>query len=90
MITTYFMILSSESIHSACASFFMVAHAENQYSVLVLIRAWAIWGTSRSVTNILVGSYATYVLILLALASYGANHDSGRPPSCFSFTYSLM
>lgn len=61
MITTYFMILSSESIH-----------------ILVLIRAWAIWGTSRSVTNILVGSYATYVLILLALASYGANHDSGE------------
>jgi hypothetical protein len=34
MITTYFMILSSESIHSACASFFMVARAEinTQYS----------------------------------------------------------
>ncbi|KAG2144274.1 hypothetical protein DEU56DRAFT_237115 [Suillus clintonianus] len=59
LITTYFMILSSESIH-----------------ILVLMRAWAIWGTRRGVTKMLVGSYLTYVLILLGVSTYGADDDS--------------
>ncbi|KAG1735944.1 uncharacterized protein EDB91DRAFT_546988 [Suillus paluster] len=56
--TSYFMILSSESIH-----------------ILVLMRAWAIWGTRTGVSKILVGSYVSYVLILLGAATYGASHS---------------
>ncbi|KAG1738998.1 hypothetical protein EDB19DRAFT_1712409 [Suillus lakei] len=56
LVTSYFMILSSESIH-----------------ILVLMRAWAIWGTRRNVTKWLLGSYVSYVLILLGAATYGAN-----------------
>lgn len=59
--TTFFMVLSSESIH-----------------ILVLIRAWAIWGTRRGVTNLLVGSYVVYILIMLGIATLGAKHDSNE------------
>ncbi|KAG1738997.1 hypothetical protein EDB19DRAFT_1909043 [Suillus lakei] len=59
--TSFFMILSSESIH-----------------ILVLVRAWAIWGTQRGMTKFLVGSYVFCVLILLGAATYGAKHDSSE------------
>ncbi|KAG1874459.1 hypothetical protein F4604DRAFT_1764894 [Suillus subluteus] len=61
IITSYFMFISSESIH-----------------ILVLIRAWAIWGAQRGMSNILIGSYVSYVLILLGVSSYGAHHDSSE------------
>ncbi|KAG2143807.1 uncharacterized protein EDB93DRAFT_1154904 [Suillus bovinus] len=59
IVTNYFMVLSSESIH-----------------ILVLMRAWAIWGTRKRLTNILVGSYVIYVLILLGITMLGGIHDS--------------
>ncbi|KAG2345856.1 hypothetical protein BDR05DRAFT_93118 [Suillus weaverae] len=34
--------------------------------ILVLVRAWAIWGTRKRVTNILAWSYVCYVVMLLA------------------------
>ncbi|KAG1857381.1 hypothetical protein DFJ58DRAFT_726954 [Suillus subalutaceus] len=52
IITSYFMFISSESIH-----------------ILVLIRAWAIWGAQRGMSNILIGGYVSYVLILLGISS---------------------
>ncbi|OAX36204.1 hypothetical protein K503DRAFT_320674 [Rhizopogon vinicolor AM-OR11-026] len=48
LITTIFMLLSSESIH-----------------ILVLMRAWAIWGTRERTKKIFIWSYVIYCLVQL-------------------------
>jgi len=55
----------------------MVACAENTSSVLVLTRAWAIWGTRKRVTQILIMGYIGYVLVLMGAATYGINNKHG-------------
>ena len=79
------MILSSASIHSACISLIMVACAENISSVLVLTRAWAIWGTQRRVTRILVMGYIGYLLIVIGTTTYGIMHEHGIHLAGFFF-----
>ncbi|KAG2057565.1 hypothetical protein BDR06DRAFT_184789 [Suillus hirtellus] len=59
IVTNYFMLLSSESIH-----------------LLVLIRAWAIWGTRERIIKIMVGTYVFYVLALLGITTLGSVHDA--------------
>ncbi|KAG1908055.1 uncharacterized protein F5891DRAFT_998596 [Suillus fuscotomentosus] len=44
--------------------------------LLVLIRAWAIWGTRKSIIKIMVGSYVFYVLALLGITTLGSIHDT--------------
>lgn len=44
---------------------FMFLSTESVH-ILVLVRAWAIWGTRKRVTNILTWSYVGYVMMLLA------------------------
>jgi hypothetical protein len=62
------MFLSTESVHSAYIYSIITARLERIgfSSVLVLVRAWAIWGTRKRVTNILTWSYVGYVMMLLA------------------------
>lgn len=42
------------------------------YLVLVLLRAWAIWGCDRRVAVILIGSYSVYLLLFLVQAIFSA------------------
>ncbi|KAG2364680.1 hypothetical protein BDR07DRAFT_771279 [Suillus spraguei] len=58
-------------------SFIMIISSESIH-ILVLIRAWAIWGARRGMSNFLIGSYASYLLILLGISSFGAHHDSSE------------
>ncbi|KAG0691855.1 hypothetical protein DFH29DRAFT_1009997 [Suillus ampliporus] len=55
-------------------SYIMIISSESIH-ILVLMRAWAILGTRTGVTRILIGSYMSYVLILLGAATYGATHN---------------
>ncbi|KAG2144275.1 hypothetical protein DEU56DRAFT_237172 [Suillus clintonianus] len=41
--------------------------------ILVLMRAWAIWGTPKRVSTILIWSYVSYVLILIATSLHRIN-----------------
>jgi hypothetical protein len=81
------MYLSTESIHSAYI-YSIVARLESFgfSSVLVLVRAWAIWGTRKRVTKILAWSYVCYILMLLT----GSAHNlSAKKSGLFSpFFYS--
>ncbi|OAX33558.1 hypothetical protein K503DRAFT_748599 [Rhizopogon vinicolor AM-OR11-026] len=54
LITSYFLVLSSESIH-----------------ILVLMRASAIWGTRKRVTQIFIMAYTAYILVLMGGATHG-------------------
>ncbi|KAG2116169.1 hypothetical protein DEU56DRAFT_173519 [Suillus clintonianus] len=54
--------------------------------ILVLIRARAIWGTQKCLTNILIWSYVSYVLVLIGTGTYGVLANHGLPPHCFSFS----
>ncbi|KAG2143808.1 uncharacterized protein EDB93DRAFT_1251860 [Suillus bovinus] len=71
----------THNLQSFCQRFaisttcFMLLSSESIH-ILVLMRAWAIWGTRKRETNILVGGYVFYVLILLAMNLIGAVHDS--------------
>ncbi|KAJ8591431.1 hypothetical protein M405DRAFT_932167 [Rhizopogon salebrosus TDB-379] len=56
-ITTYFMILSMELTHSA--------------GMLVLMRAWAIWGTQKRIMKIFIAGYMASFIVLLVGATYG-------------------
>lgn len=62
-----------------------VACAENTSSVLVLTRAWAIWGTRKRVTKILIMGYIGYVLMLIAVATNGINNKHGIHLAGFFF-----
>ena len=41
----------------------MMARAKGFYAVLVLMRAWAIWGTKRRTTKFLIWSYVIYFIV---------------------------
>ncbi|KAG0707929.1 hypothetical protein DFH29DRAFT_1075917 [Suillus ampliporus] len=41
--------------------------------ILVLLRAWAIWGTRKIVTKVLIWSYVSYILMLLVGSMYNVN-----------------
>ncbi|KAG0698164.1 hypothetical protein DFH29DRAFT_1081920 [Suillus ampliporus] len=41
--------------------------------IIVLMRAWAIWGTRKIVTKILIWSYVSYILMLLVGSVYNVN-----------------
>jgi hypothetical protein len=53
------------------------------YSVIVLMRAWAIWGTQKRVANILIWSYVSYVLVLTGTAAYSMTIRHSRPIRLF-------
>lgn len=57
-------------------SCFMVLSTESIH-IIVLMRAWAIWGTRKRVANILIWSYVSYVLVLTGTATYSmtTRHD---------------
>ncbi|KAG1812828.1 uncharacterized protein BJ212DRAFT_1276159, partial [Suillus subaureus] len=46
--------------------------------ILVLVRAWAIWGTRKRVTNILAWSYVGYVVTMLASSAYSVRAGDGE------------
>lgn len=48
------------------------------HSVIVLMRAWAIWGTQKRVANILIWSYVSYVLVLTGTATYSMTTRHSR------------
>ncbi|KAG1726146.1 hypothetical protein EDB19DRAFT_1833546 [Suillus lakei] len=56
-------------------SCFMILSTESIH-ILVLMRAWAIWGTQKRVANILIWCYVLYVLVLTGTATYSVttNH----------------
>ncbi|KAG2143819.1 uncharacterized protein EDB93DRAFT_1291165 [Suillus bovinus] len=54
------------SIFTTC---FMFISTESVH-ILVLVRAWAIWGTRRGVMNILAWSYVGYIVMLLVGATF--------------------
>lgn len=68
----------------------MTTYAEDGYSVLVLMRAWAIWGTRKRVTQILIMCYIGYVLMLMSAATYGINNKHGSPRCSFHFSFTEM
>ncbi|KAG1735943.1 uncharacterized protein EDB91DRAFT_546555 [Suillus paluster] len=51
---------------------FMFLSAETIH-ILVLMRAWAIWGTRKRVTKILIWSYLSYALIMMGSSVYSVN-----------------
>jgi hypothetical protein len=84
LLTSYFMILSSASIHSAFILLIMMTCVEEYYLVLVLMRAWAIWGTRKRVIQILIMGYVGYVLMLMGASTYGINNKHGSYSAAFS------
>jgi hypothetical protein len=69
------MFLSTESVHSACIYSTIIAHIENFgfSQVLVLVRAWAIWGTRKRTTNLIAWSYMGYIVTLLSSSAYSVH-----------------
>ncbi|KAJ8591435.1 hypothetical protein M405DRAFT_814417, partial [Rhizopogon salebrosus TDB-379] len=49
------------------------------YLVLVLMRAWAIWGTRKRVTQVLIMGYICWVLMLMGATTYGINKKAQFP-----------
>lgn len=80
--TTCFMLVSVESVHSAYICSIIIARPEAWgfwfSSVLVLLRAWAIWGTRRRVTNIFAWSYVGYIVVLMASSVHGLYTGNSR------------
>ena len=64
MFTTVYMMSSMELIHSEHTPSLVGLFNPNLRSVLVLLRAWAIWGCEKRVAVMLIGSYAIYFLLL--------------------------
>ncbi|KAF9237051.1 hypothetical protein BU15DRAFT_63433 [Melanogaster broomeanus] len=69
----------SQSVHQFCASFnlivgiFMILYTESIHNVvLVLVRAWAIWGCTYRVTAWLILLYAIYMLVSIGTMTYAA------------------
>ncbi|KAG2336879.1 hypothetical protein BDR05DRAFT_970807 [Suillus weaverae] len=60
------------ALFSSC---FMVLSTESIH-IIVLMRAWAIWGTQKRMTNILIWIYVSYVLVLMGIVTYSVttNH----------------
>jgi hypothetical protein len=59
--------------------------AEEYYLVFVLMRAWAIWGTRKRVTQVLIMGYICWVLMLMGGATYGINKNGSYSAAFFSF-----
>jgi len=66
-----------------------VTCAENSSSVLVLVRASAIWGTRKRVTQILIMGYMGYVLMLIGGTTYGIHNKQGTRLACFLFIFAI-
>ncbi|KAG1880516.1 hypothetical protein C8R48DRAFT_167539 [Suillus tomentosus] len=62
------------AIFSTC---FMLVSVESIH-ILVLLRAWAIWGTRRRVTNIFAWSYVVYIVVLMASSVWGLYTGNSR------------
>ncbi|KAG1771471.1 hypothetical protein EDD22DRAFT_966128 [Suillus occidentalis] len=54
---------------------FMFVSTESIH-ILVLVRAWAIWGTRKRVTNILAWSYVGYVMMLLSGSAHSLHANN--------------
>ncbi|KAG1783406.1 hypothetical protein EV702DRAFT_1041083 [Suillus placidus] len=59
------------ALFSSC---FMVLSTESIH-IIVLMRAWAIWGTQKRMTNILIWIYVSYVLVLMGMVTYSVTTD---------------
>ncbi|KIK91021.1 hypothetical protein PAXRUDRAFT_652281 [Paxillus rubicundulus Ve08.2h10] len=57
------------------ASIFMILSAESIH-ILVLLRAWAIWGCERRVATVLIGVYSVYLFLMLIMVALGMNSQS--------------
>ena len=75
------MLLSVESIHSMCNQLILIICVDFDL-VLVLVRAWAIWGIQKRIKKILIASYVIYVILQLAGATYGLKVKPRRLPGC--------
>ncbi|KAG0707925.1 hypothetical protein DFH29DRAFT_559705 [Suillus ampliporus] len=51
--------------------------------ITVLVRAWAIWGTRKIVTKILIWSYVSYILFVVIASAYSVNAGHCRSPLLF-------
>ncbi|KAF8840387.1 hypothetical protein BDN67DRAFT_951686 [Paxillus ammoniavirescens] len=56
-------------------SIFMTLAAESIH-ILVLLRAWAIWGCQRRVATILIGAYCVYLLLILTMVAISTKNQS--------------
>ncbi|KIJ65439.1 hypothetical protein HYDPIDRAFT_27445 [Hydnomerulius pinastri MD-312] len=54
------------------SSLFLILSAESTH-ILVLMRAWAIWGCRKRVAAVLIGIYLAYIVVLLGSTAAGAN-----------------
>ncbi|KAG2093114.1 uncharacterized protein F5147DRAFT_840531 [Suillus discolor] len=54
---------------------FMFVSTESIH-ILVLVRAWAIWGTRKYVANIIGWSYVGYIIMLLAGSAFNLHNDN--------------
>ena len=75
-----------ESIHSEYSSSYVVVGSShpNYHIVLVLLRAWAIWGCQRRVAVMLIGSYSVYLLLFLIKITFSftaVTSESSQLPS---------
>lgn len=61
----------------------MMARAKGIYSVLVLMRAWAIWGTGKRTSQVLLWSYVIYFIIQLAGALWTVKGGHIGQSCCF-------
>ncbi|OJA16357.1 hypothetical protein AZE42_07818 [Rhizopogon vesiculosus] len=65
-------------------SYFLILSSASIH-ILVLMRASAIWGTRKRVTQILIMGYMGYVLMLIGWTTYGIHNKQGTRLACFLF-----
>lgn len=80
--------LRNPYIVSMIASMLAFCLLNSRLPVLVLLRAWAIWGCQRRVAMMLIGSYSVYFLFFLVKATSDMMSLTGEsiqsPLSCIS------